>query len=99
MKYPLAPEKMKINEKDLSNYQKNLLGDKPVGKEEKLLLTLYDKKKYVIHYSILKEYIQLGMKVKKVHRTISFEENDWLKKYINFNTEQRTKSKSNFEKV
>ncbi|MBV2113503.1 MAG: hypothetical protein KUF82_21330, partial [Candidatus Thiodiazotropha sp. (ex Ctena orbiculata)] len=98
MKYPLAPEKMKINENDLSDYQINLLGDKPLGKEEKLLLTFYDKKKYVIHYSILKEYIKLGMKVKKVHRTISFEESDWLKKYINFNTEQRKNSKSNFEK-
>ena len=31
------------------------------------------------------------MKVNKVHRTISFEESDWLKKYINFNTEQRKK--------
>ena len=98
MKYPLAPEKMKINENDLSDYQINLLGDKPLGKEEKLLLTFYDKKKYVIHYSILKEYIKLGMKVNKVHRTISFEESDWLKKYINFNTEQRKNSKSNFEK-
>ncbi|CAC5393555.1 unnamed protein product [Mytilus coruscus] len=27
-----------------------------------------------------------------------FEESDWLAKYINFNTEQRTKSKSDFEK-
>ena len=98
MKSPLAPEKMKINENDLSDYQINLLGDKPLGKEEKLLLTFYDKKKYAIHYSILKEYIKLGMKVNKVHRTISFEESDWLKKYINFNTEQRKNSKSNFEK-
>ena len=72
MKYPLAPEKMKINENDLSDYQINLLGDKPLGKEEKLLLTFYDKKKHVIHYNILKEYIKLGMKVNKVHRTISF---------------------------
>ena len=97
-KYPLAPEKINVKKEMLSDYQINLLGDKPLGKEEKLLLTLYDKKKYVIHHSILKEYIKLGMKVKKVHRTISFEESDWLKKYINFNTEQRTKSKSTFEK-
>ena len=38
------------------------------------------------------------MKVTKVYRTISFEESNWLAKYINFNTEQRTKSKSDFEK-
>ena len=96
--YPLAPEKMKINKEMLSEYQLNLLGDKPLGKEEKLFLTLYDKKKYIVHHSILKDYIKLGMKVTKVYRTISFEESDWLAKYINFNTEQRTKAKSVFEK-
>ena len=97
-KYPLAPEKMKIDKEKLSDYQLNLLGDKPLSKEEKLFLTLYDKEKYVIHHSILKEYIKLGMKVTKVYRTISFEESNWLAKYINFNTEQRTKSDNIFEK-
>jgi hypothetical protein len=96
--YPLAPEKMKINKKELSNYQLNLLGDKPLGKEEKLLLTLYSKKKYIVHHSILKEYLKLGLTVTKVYRTISFEESDWLAKYINFNTEQRKKGKTDFEK-
>ena len=94
MKYPLAPEKRVIKEEELSEYQKNLLGDKPLGNTEKLLLTLYDKKKYVVHHRILKEYIRLGMlKVTKVHRTISFQESPWLQKYITFNTNQRTKSK------
>ena len=84
----------------LSEYQLNLLEkqDSKLGKEEKLFLTLYDKKKYVVHHSILKEYIKLGLKVTKVHRTISFEESDWLKKYIDFNTEQRKNAKTDFEK-
>ena len=69
-----------------------------MGNEEKLFLTLKDKKIYIVHHSILKEYIKLGLKVTKVHRTISFEEAAWLKKYINFNTEQRKKAKTNFEK-
>ncbi|CAC5402484.1 unnamed protein product [Mytilus coruscus] len=55
-------------------------------------------KKYIVHYEVLKDYIKLGMKVTKVYKTISFKESDWLAKYINFNTEQRTKSKSEFEK-
>ncbi|CAG2243460.1 unnamed protein product [Mytilus edulis] len=97
-KYPLAPEKMKIKKEELSDYQLNLLGDKPLGNEEKLFLTLRDKKKYIIHDSILKKYIKLGIKVTKVYRTISFKESNWLAKYINFNTEQRTKAKSDFEK-
>ncbi|CAG2227884.1 unnamed protein product [Mytilus edulis] len=97
-KYPLAPEKMKIKKEELSDYQLNLLGDKPLGNEEKLFLTLRDKKIYIIHDSILKKYIKLGIKVTKVYRTISFKESNWLAKYINFNTEQRTKAKSDFEK-
>jgi len=38
------------------------------------------------------------LKVTKVHRTISFNEKQWLKCYIDFNTEQRTKAKTDFEK-
>ena len=89
---------MKIKKEELSDYQLNLLGDKPLGNEEKLFLTLRDKRKYIIHNSILKKYIKLGIKVTKVYRTISFKESNWLAKYINFNTEQRTKAKSDFEK-
>ena len=98
MKYPLAPEKRAIKEEELSEYQKDLLKDKPLGTTEKLLLTMNDKKKYVVHHRILKEYIRLGMQVTKVHRTISFKESAWLKKYIDFNTNERTKAKTLFEK-
>ena len=99
-RYPLAPEKMKVTKEELSPYQLELLEkeDRILGNEEKLFLTLKDKKIYIVHHSILKEYIKLGLKVTKVHRTISFEESAWLKKYINFNTEQRKKAKTNFEK-
>ena len=75
------------------------MGDRPLGNEEKLFLTLRDKEKYIIHDSILKKYIELGVKVIKVHRIISFEESNWLAKYINFNTEQRTKAKSPLKKI
>ena len=99
-KFPLAPEHMIVKEKMLSKYQLNLMEklDIKLGKEKKLLLTLYDKKKYIVHHELLKYYESLGLKVTKVHRTISFKESAWLKPYIDFNTNQRTKSKSNFEK-
>ena len=51
----------------MSQYQRNLLKKfkiKP-GKE-KLLLTLNDKKKMVVHYSLLKTYLNFGLKLKKV---------------------------------
>jgi hypothetical protein len=49
--YPLAPEHMVVTEKMLSDYQLNLLEkhETKLGKTEKLFLTLYDKKKYIVH--------------------------------------------------
>ena len=40
----------------------------------------------------------LGMKLKAVHRVIEFNQSPWLKRYIEFNTEQRKKAKNTFEK-
>jgi hypothetical protein len=75
-----------------------LLGNDSITKVEKLLLTLRDKKKYVVHYKILQYYIKLGMKVTKVHKTISFKHKAWLKPYIDFCTGRRKEAKTDFEK-
>ena len=55
-RFPLAPEKLKIREEDLSDYQKNILEieDKKIGNVPKLILNLKEKEKYVIHYELLK---------------------------------------------
>ena len=50
-----------------------------VNKVEKLVPNLWDKNKYVLHYQHLKQYEELGLKIKKIHRGIIFTEDAWLK--------------------
>ena len=68
------------------------------NKINKLIPTLNDKEKYVIHYRTLMLCLDLGMKLKKIHNGIKFEEKDWMKSYIDKNTELRTKATNDFEK-
>ena len=65
---------------------------------EKLIPNLRDKKKYVIHYKNLIQCLRAGMKLKKIHRGIKFVESEWMKPYIDKNTNLRAKAKNNFEK-
>ena len=84
----------------MSDYQKRLMKDldlKP-PESEKLLLTLEDKSNYVVHYRNLQFYLKQGMKLKRVHRVLEFEQECWMEPYIQMNTELRKKSKSDFEK-
>ena len=65
---------------------------------EKLVPNLYDKEKYIVHHETLKKYMELGLKLKKIHRGIKFREEEWMKSYIMLNTNMRAKAKSDFEK-
>ena len=67
-------------------------------KVEKLIPNLRDKKNYVIHYKNLMQCLSLGMKLKKIHRGIKFVESNFMKSYIDMNTNLRTQAKNNFEK-
>ena len=65
---------------------------------EKLIPTLEDKKRYILHCENLKLYESLGMKVTKIHSGISFTQRDWFKPYIDLNTRLRAEAKNDFEK-
>ena len=69
-----------------------------IGGVEKLIPNLWDKKKYIVHHENLKLYLELGLKVKKIHRGIKFREEPWMRSYIELNTSLRTKGKNDFEK-
>ena len=87
--YVPAPEHVEINISMLSPANKECLRklDMKHTKGKKLIPNLHNKKKYVLHYRALQCYLELGLKLK-----------NWLKNYIDFNTEERKRAKNTFEK-
>ena len=65
---------------------------------EKLIPNLRDKTKYVLHYKNLIQCLDMGLKIKHIHSGIKFVESEWMKPYVDKNTNLRAKAKNNFEK-
>ena len=72
---------------------------KKVKKAEKLIFSIEDKEKYGIYIRALKQALNHGLKLKKVHRVIKFNQKVWLKPYTDMNTKLRTNTKNEFENI
>ena len=92
--YPSYPSKLHKLHSDMPFLPERM----KIDKTKKLVCNLHDKKKYVVHISILKQALDHGTKLKKVHRVIEFNQKAWLKKYVDINTELRKKASNDFEK-
>ena len=95
--FPFCPENKKINPNKYNEYM-NSIKPENYTKSKKLICDWTDKKKYLIHYRMLKFYVSHGMIVVKIHEIISFKQSRWLESYISFNTQKRNKAKNDFEK-
>ena len=95
--FPFAPVNRKIDPDDFSDYMKQIIPD-TYTQNKKLICDWSDKKKYLIHYRMLKFYVRHGMIVDKVYDIISFKQSRWIERYINFNTQKRNQAVNDFEK-
>ena len=98
--YPLAPEKLAVSSDMLSKYCKRIADtyEIKVGDVKKLITQLDNKTNYVVNYRNLQLYLSLGMKLTKIHRVLEFKQSDWMKRYIDFNTEKKINAANDFEK-
>ena len=83
---------------ELLNYLSFLSERIKIEKVEKLVTDLHDKNEYVIHIRSLKQTLNHGLVLKKVHGVIKFNQKAWLKPYVDINTELRKRTKNDFEK-
>jgi hypothetical protein len=93
--YPLCPENVAVKKDELNTWQHENYKETNI---KKLCLTLHDKKKYVINYRYLKLVLSLGYELEKVHRVLEYNQSNFLKKYIDLNTDARKSAKNDFEK-
>ena len=87
--------------KELHYYHNDLpfmCGGMTINGVEKLVPNLYYKKRYVIHIRALKQALDHGFVLERIHRAIEFNQSAWMREYIDFKTRLRTEAKNDFEK-
>ena len=99
--YSSAPEKIKIENDMLSPYSLEIKNknDIKTGDINKLALNLMSKKNHVVHYRNSKYYLSQGLILTKVHRILEFKQSNWMKPYIDFNTQKRKEATNEADKI
>lgn len=98
--FPLAPENLEIDFDRLSPYMKEVLinlENKDRYRDRKLVGTFSKRERYVTHFKNLKLYLQLGMKLEKIHRVLKFRQEAFIAPFIEKCTKLRQASKTKFE--
>ena len=82
----------------MSDYCKKCVDEYGIksGGVKKLIPKMGDKTNYVVRYRILQLYLSLRMKLTEIHKILIFKQSDWMKIFIDFNTEKRTNAANSF---
>jgi hypothetical protein len=100
---PLGPEKRKVDYAMLSPYQKKIAEKNKLNlnvtlNSERLILTLEDKKNYIVHSTVLKYYLDHGLILKKVHRALKFDQAPFLRAFVDSHLQKRKMASTKFLK-
>ena len=68
-----------------------------INKFKKLVCNIYDKNNYIVQVRALKQALNCGLILKKVHRKIQFNQKAQLKPHIDMNNKLITEAKNDFE--
>ena len=102
--YPPAPQTIAPDIEWFSDFQHEQAEKHGIVKNgvyqgaPKLIPHLYKHTNYVIHYRNLKYLGELGVRITKLHKTISFQQTAWMLPYIQFNNDKRKDATNNFQK-
>ena len=88
------PEKIRMLHIDLAFLPERI----KINKCTKLTCTVGNRENYVVHIKALKQVVNHGLELTKVHRIIEFDQEAWLKPHIDMNTNLRKDAKNDFEK-
>ena len=92
--FPFCPEN-KLSPQDKFTIYLNQMKPDRYTPCKNLICDWTDKKIYLVHCRLLKFYVRLGTIVDKVHEIISFKQNNWLEKYIDFHVKKRAEDDNN----
>ena len=88
--------------KELHDYHNDLpfmCAKMKINGVERLVPNSYYKHKYVIHIKALKQTIDHGLVLERIHRCIEFKQSAWMKEYIDFNTRLRTAARTTLKRT
>lgn len=89
--FPLAPYHDVVRLEQLSEFQQMQADDQSmgVGKSRKLLLTCKDQTNYILHFILLKTFVDIGMKITRINKVLKFRQTKVFEPFIKFNAEKR----------